>query len=131
MSHTTRSLDGSSAPELDRHRDRGILGVLALVPGSLLTLAIATIVIAGEPTGAGLVLLAGHFVTQFIVLLVYAALLVNDEGLDPLGRALFGATFLFGAPVALPVYYVLRVLIPSRPEVRGRAIAVRLATATV
>ncbi|UJR84068.1 hypothetical protein [Sandaracinus amylolyticus] len=124
MPNSRLQLSHAARPQFDRRRDRGLLGVLALTPGLLLTLAIATFLVAGTSSGAGLVLLASHVITQFIVLLIYGALLVEDEGLDPLGRALFAMTFLFGAPVALPVYYLLRVLIPAGPEARGWALAI-------
>jgi hypothetical protein len=115
---TTRNDTTALDPELDVRRDRSLLGALSLIPGALLVLALVTLAIAGTTSGAAMVLLAGHVVTQFIVLLAYGSLLMNDERLDTAGRWMWGATFLFAAPVALPVYFAARVLTPARPEPR-------------
>ncbi len=114
-------------PQFDRRRDRGLLALLSVVPGALLLLALGTLLVQGVSSTAGLVLLAGHVITQFIVLLVYGSLLSNDRGLDGFGRAVWSIAFLFSAPVALPLYYRSRVRIPAEPEPRGFATSVSAA----
>lgn len=121
---TPRISPPSAQPQFDRVRDRRLLGVLALVPSALLALGVLTLLVQGTASTAGLVLLAGHVITQFIVLLVYGSLLSNDPGLDGLGRGLWAIGFVVSAPVALPVYYFTRVFIPARPEPRGFATSV-------
>lgn len=106
-------------PQFDRRRDRRLLASLAYLPSVLLTLAVATLLVAGTSSSVGLVLLAGHFITQFIVLLVYGGLLTNDAGLEGVGRIFWALGFLFAAPVALPLYYRARVRIPAAPDPRG------------
>lgn len=122
---TTSSTHSSPArPEFDRRRDRRLLGLLAYLPSVLLTLAVVTLLVAGPTSGVGLMLLGGHFLTQFIVLLVYGGLLTNDRGLEGVGRGFWALGFLFAAPVALPTYYHQRVRTPAKPDPRGFAVSV-------
>ena len=105
-------------PQFDAREDRALLGTVALIPGALLALGLG-VGLTGRSDLVALALLAGHFLTQFIVLLVYGSLLMNDEGLDRTGRAMWVAGFLAAAPVALPLYYWYRVREPERREPRG------------
>lgn len=110
-------------PQFDRVRDRRLLALLALVPGALLAAGLGAL-LTGAPSMTVLMLLGSHFVTQFIVLLVYGALLMNDEGLERAGRALWAFAFVSAAPVALPIYYAARVR--SRPRREGRIVVQRI-----
>lgn len=105
-------------PQFDAREDRALLGTVALIPGALLALGLG-VGLTGRSDLVALALLAGHFLTQFIVLLVYGSLLMNDEGLDRTGRAMWVVGFLAAAPVALPIYYWYRVREPGRREPRG------------
>lgn len=116
-------------PQFDRRRDRRLLAFLAVIPGVLLMLAAATLLALGSSSGVGLVLLIGHVVTQFIVLLVYGSLVMNDRGLGGPGRALWASAFLFAAPLALPAYYWHRVRVPIQRERRAFATDVSPASA--
>lgn len=116
MDRTAPIIDDES-PQFRAGSDERLLGVTALVPGLLLVLGLAG-VLTGTDSTATLALLAGHFVAQFIVLLVYVSLLMNDEGLDRVGRAMWAVAFVVAAPVALPVYYWVRVRAGKTPESR-------------
>ena len=105
-------------PQFDAREDRALLGTVALIPGALLALGLG-VGLTGRSDLVALALLAGHFLTQFIVLLVYGSLLMNDEGLDRTGRAMWVVGFLAAAPVALPLYSWYRVREPERREPRG------------
>jgi hypothetical protein len=101
--------------------DRAILGMISLLPGFLF---VAGVVLTALDTTAGPLLLITHFITQFIVLLVFGSLLIADAGLDGGGRAMWAFAFLFAAPVAIPIYYVFRELVPPRAPRHVRVVDV-------
>ena len=116
-------------PQFDRCEDRSLLGAVSAVPGALLVLGLGA-VLTGAAETVALALLSGHFITQFIVLLVYGALLTNDESLERLGRAMWAAAFLVAAPVALPMYFWFCVRDPMPREPHADVYDVPLAHAT-
>ena len=99
---------GDNRPQFDFERDRRLLGTVAFIPGVLLAVGLSAL-IAGAEYRAVLALLGGHFVAQFIVLLVYGGLVMNDEGLERAGRTMWWASFAVAAPVAVPLYFWFRV----------------------
>lgn len=105
---------GDNRPQFDLERNRRLLGTVAFIPGALLAVGLSAL-IAGVEYDVLLALLGGHFVAQFIVLLVYGALLMNDEGLETAGRTMWWVSFAVAAPVAVPLYFWFRVR-PGAPR---------------
>jgi hypothetical protein len=105
---------GDNRPQFDFRGDRRLLGTVACIPVALLAVGLWALV-AGAEYRAVLALLGGHFVAQFIVLLVYAGLVMNDEGLERAGRTMWWVSFAVAAPVAVPLYFWFRVR-PGAPR---------------
>lgn len=99
------------APQFELSRDLTVLALVTFLPG-LLLLAVGIAALAGVSGATVLGLLFAHITAQFIVLVVYGTILLRDEGLDQVGRFMWGAMFLFAAPLSLPAYLFLRVMRP-------------------
>ena len=98
-SRFTRAQEG---PQIERHRDAWLLGLVSLLPGFLLVLALPALALRAD---LGVVLLATHFVVQLVVLVVFTTTLASDASLGGVGRAVWGFAFLAAAPLALPLYW--------------------------
>jgi hypothetical protein len=114
------------APQFELTRDLAVLALVTFLPGVLL-LVVLVAALAGVTGTTLLGLLFAHITAQFIVLVVYGTILVRDQTLDRLGRAMWAAMFLFAAPLSLPAYLLLRLARPMPPMGRVEVVDLPLA----
>ena len=112
------------APQFELTRDLAVLALVTFLPG-LLLLVVLGAALGGVSGATVLGLLFAHITTQFIVLVVYGTILLRDQGLDQVGRFMWGAMFLFAAPLSLPAYLFLRVMRPVPPMGRVEVVDVQ------